>query len=285
MNQENQTAESQSTVSSEQSTVSTTTPSTVHRSPNSFLVILLSILLFISVAIAGFFAYQTQKLVNELRVMSGELKQTQTPTPVASAKPTTDPTAGWKIYKLSELNLSLKLPPSLSNLGNWEIENLSGDTGNNICFKLLSKNSFLINTVLAGGVGICDGEFFRINSNSIDYSAGRGGVFGDISGYRKSNGQYYPGIKVYPDQTPIPSDLVSEVTNKNGLTYIKMIGKDSTEGEWRGPIGGTPGSGHLGALILTKNAQYPGITVSIDLSDNMTTELFDQILSTFKFTD
>lgn len=250
---------------------------------NNFLTILLSILLIISVTISGFFAYQTQKLVKELQMIKSDEKVVITEPIATNSGMVDDSTADWKIYNLSELNISLKLPLSLSSLGSWKVENLPGDTGNNICFKLLSKNSFFINTVLAGGVGICDGDFFRVNSNSVDYSAGRGGVFGDISGYRKSNGQYYPSVKIYPDQTPIPLDLVTEVTNTNGLTYLKVIGKDSTEGEWRGAIGGTPGNGHLGALILTKNVQYPGITISIDISDDMTSELFDQILSTFKF--
>ena len=56
---------------------------------NNFLVILLSILLFISLVIAGFFAYQTQKLVNELAV----IKNT-TPTVTADI----DPTLNWKTF-------------------------------------------------------------------------------------------------------------------------------------------------------------------------------------------
>lgn len=51
-------------------------------SQSNFLVILLSILLFISVLIAGFFAYQTQKLVKELRN-----------TAVATIEPTAEPVA------------------------------------------------------------------------------------------------------------------------------------------------------------------------------------------------
>lgn len=76
---------------------------------NSFLVILLSVLLFISVAIAGFFAYQTQKLVNELRVMSDESKQTAEPT---SEPVVTDPTVDWKTYKYNDL-FEIKIPQDL----------------------------------------------------------------------------------------------------------------------------------------------------------------------------
>lgn len=81
---------------------------------SNFLVILLSILLIISVAISGFFAFQTQKLVKELTLLRTES------TPVATTEPTTelvatnsaspDPTANWKTYKSSKYNYTLDLP-------------------------------------------------------------------------------------------------------------------------------------------------------------------------------
>ena len=84
----------------------TTAVQTVDQKPstNSFLVILLSVLLLLSVIIAGFFAYQTQKLVKELTM----LKTEPIPTPEVTMEPTTepvatdssevDPTANWKTY-------------------------------------------------------------------------------------------------------------------------------------------------------------------------------------------
>ena len=64
---------------------------------SNFLVILLSILLIISVLIAGFFAYQTQRLVAELRVKNEELRIVPTVTtqpatkPVATSSPSPEP--------------------------------------------------------------------------------------------------------------------------------------------------------------------------------------------------
>lgn len=71
---------------------------------SSFLVILLSILLIISCLIAGFFAYQTQKLVKELTVY--RLQPTQTPTP----SPTTDSTADWNVYTDLTNKFEVKYP-------------------------------------------------------------------------------------------------------------------------------------------------------------------------------
>ncbi len=84
---------------------------------SNFLAILLSILLFISVVIAGFFAFQTQKLVKELTVLKNE----PTPTAIAKVEPTRDPglepepvpleilTKDWKTYKYLNL-FEIKIP-------------------------------------------------------------------------------------------------------------------------------------------------------------------------------
>lgn len=80
---------------------------------NSFLVSLLSILLLVSCIIAGFFAWQTQRLVKELN----KLNTTQiTPTP--EPQKTTDPTADWKTYTNNEYGFSFMYPPYLENKGN-----------------------------------------------------------------------------------------------------------------------------------------------------------------------
>lgn len=75
---------------------------------NSFLVTLLSVLLLISVFIAGFFAYQTQSLVKELNT----LKVVSTPNVAVSPSP--DPTANWKTYTNTELAVEFKYPSDWS---------------------------------------------------------------------------------------------------------------------------------------------------------------------------
>lgn len=86
-------------------------PATIVETNNkqsSFLVTLLSVLLLISSLIAGFFAWKTQQLVSELRVMSNELK----PTPTATSTP--DPTADWKTYTDNKLSISFNYPENLT---------------------------------------------------------------------------------------------------------------------------------------------------------------------------
>jgi hypothetical protein len=75
---------------------------------NNFLVILLSILLLLSVTIAGFFAFQTQKLVKELNMLRNEELIVKTPAPTVEPVVSPDPTANWKTYSL--LTASFKYP-------------------------------------------------------------------------------------------------------------------------------------------------------------------------------
>ncbi len=90
---------------------------------SGFLVGLLSTLLLLASIIAGFFAYQTQKLVSELRVMSEELKQAaKTPEPTTSPLATPDPTADWKTYTNTKYGYSFKYS------GEFELKNISGES-------------------------------------------------------------------------------------------------------------------------------------------------------------
>lgn len=79
-----------STVNSKYNTLEHKTPITSHSSPSTFIVTLLSVLLLISVFIAGFFAYQTQRLVAELRMKNEELI-TKTQTTTRTSTPSTIP--------------------------------------------------------------------------------------------------------------------------------------------------------------------------------------------------
>ncbi len=73
---------------------------------NHPVVTLLSVLLLISVFVAGFFAYRTQNLVKEIT------KLKSVPDPIAQASPTPDPTVDWKTYIDDEY--SFKYPNDLS---------------------------------------------------------------------------------------------------------------------------------------------------------------------------
>lgn len=79
---------------------------TNQKGPSSFLTILLSILLILACVIAGFFAYQTQKLVVDLREMQVE----QTPQPDQSNQQQDEE---WRMFENKSLGFSFSLAPFL----------------------------------------------------------------------------------------------------------------------------------------------------------------------------
>jgi hypothetical protein len=124
---------------------------------------------------------------------------------------------------------------------------------------------------------LCGFEKFGFFSISSDYGVGRGVGFGDFQGFFKKEGKYFG--KITTKEFEIPTELVQEITNSNGVQMIKVIGKtDEVYGDFP-----TPGEGWLGAIINTHDEIYPGLTVTMELTNGLNEEIFDQILSTFKF--
>lgn len=139
---------------------------------NNFLVILLSILLLLSVSIAGFFAYQTQILVKELTNLKSSptsIAQESTESaiePVSVGSVVPDPTASWKTYNDERNGYLFKYPST------WKIV----DLGTGSKYKDIYNTGYLLyksdptvecgGSVGAGGGGPCE------NSASIQFSVG-----------------------------------------------------------------------------------------------------------------
>lgn len=197
---------------------------------SNFLVILLSILLFISIVIAGFFAFQTQKLVKELTVLKDK------PAVIVSVEPTLipDPTANWKTY--SGKIFTFKYPAELI-MKRQDIQDPSNS--NNI-----------------GDMVLLSGNKIKIQVSS-NFMGGWGGN---------------PCLKT--------KDQIIDGHSSQILYFGKSIsGSETCTDQYDGLV----------ALIENKIFEHP-YPIIIDLQKlednaNVELELFDQILSTFKFTD
>lgn len=256
---------------------------------SSFLIILLSSLLIISVVISGFFAYQTQRLVNELRVMSDESKQTVVPTiePVATESSEVDPTADWNVQKSEVLGIEFKTPIKFE-LQKTSGKEALGEKGTQYCMVFNDSLAFSIVKSVSAGVGSCGGGVFILGTISKDYVAGREGGFGDMNGYVKE-GTVFSSRFTGDGKFPLPSYLVKEIQNKEGVTYLKVKG-ESKMADYGGEqmkliTNGTPGEGYVGALFNITNNKYYGFNVSMEIKSEKDELVFDQILSTFKFTN
>lgn len=253
-----------------------TTPVAIEQPKQSnFLIILLSVLLLISVSIAGFFAYQTQKLVGELNKLKidGKTVVKDMSDPVETQNLEIAATANWKEYINDDLKISFKLPLELVKPGIFSRVETPSEKGTQVCWALDMRQGFRIVSVVNAGGGSCTLNQFTIGATSADHEAGRMSGFADYKFFQKN--------------TATPENLVSQFTNKNGLEIIKIIGEDGPKKdplmESGFPIIGTPGGGYIGAIVKSNVSDYQVFTVQMKLTNYLTEEVFDQILSTFKF--
>lgn len=223
-----------------------------------------------------------------------QLSFTPQPTPSSylDTQPTSKPiqtdqstsASNWKTYSLKTIDLEFKLPPVFNSYGEMKEEIKPGGKGTQLCMTFAKKTSFLlVKPVFAGG-SFCSINYFGFGTVSLDYEAGRGGGFTDLLGFTIENGKYYAKQNL-DRKFEIPANLVKEVRSQYGVQILKITGKNSTTGEWQGPIAGTPGEGRIGALINTTNTIYPGIVIEMELSGSLTEEVFDQILSSLRFSN
>jgi hypothetical protein len=193
-------------------------------------------------------------------------------------------TSNWKAYTLKTVNLEFKLPPVFNSYGEMKEEIKPEEKGTQLCMTFAKKTSFLLVKPVFAGYSGCSINYFGFGTVSPDAEAGRSGGFTDLLGYTIENGKYYARRNL-DRKFEIPANLVKEIRSQYGVQVLKITGKDSTTGEWQGPIGGTPGDGRIGALVNTTSTIYPGVAIEMELGGNLTEEVFDQILSTLRFSN
>lgn len=255
----------------------TIAPQSVTTNKTSLLVILLIIILSIATSYFGYQNYQLNQKLSNIAYSSPSPTISQTTSP--TSKSLTTPITNSPLFEIKALNLTFQLPSKLTQLGSWETITMPGDTGDNICFHLVSDTSWLIRPVKAGGVGICSGKYLTINSVSSDFTAGRGGSFTDISGYRRQGSEYFLGLHNSEGERPLTTNNPHEMTTSTGINYLLITGEDVDNPGQLLP------SEYVGALINTGDSKYPGIVIAMQLSDKLKLDDFKQILNTFKFTE
>ena len=177
------------------------------------------------------------------------------------------------LYRLKTVGISFRLPPQISNKGEWKEEKIEGETGTVVCFHLPQGSTGLIPKAYAGGIGICNEQVgipFVMGGSSADFSAGREGVVTDLQGFVKRNDRYYVRFGKSEIEVTVP---VKEYVHENGVEILKIYGS-KTNGPtiW-------PNEGWIWAIINTKDDVYRGISLSTSLHV-VDEETLDHLLST-----
>lgn len=123
-----------------------------------------------------------------------------------------------------------------------------------------------------------------MGGTSPDYEAGRSGNFEDFQGFKKEGDKYFAKF-VQGKLTEITQYVDLTYKNPNGVDMVKVKGDSlPVPGYEMGyPLFGSLGKGWMGAIINTNNSTYPGLSVQIEIKGAITEQVFDKILSTFKF--
>lgn len=246
--------------------------------------LLLTIALMIVSAVIGYYAAILKTTKSDQTETTYLVEATPTPTasPDAMYKDSVITPSDSNVYTVPALKLQFQLPESFKKYGEFREIVFPGESGMQICATFETKTSFLVEQAYAGSGG-CVANKFGVGTTSVDFSAGREGTFGDLQGFIFKNNAYYAQAPL-EKEWQIPSNLVTELENSAGLEIIKVKGANiySDVMEMELDVTGTPGEGKIGALVNTNDSNYPGFTLEMELSEELTEEVFDQILSTIK---
>ncbi|MCL5784951.1 MAG: hypothetical protein M1142_06400 [Patescibacteria group bacterium] len=187
-----------------------------------------------------------------------------------------DETSTWKTYKFQKIGILFKLPPKIAeSLGDLKEIDIPNTTQKGIII-VSSQNKTAITP---------EGNTPLLQANSYNPIGLKSVTFDDLIGYSFKDNQYQTkyastnGLRIIV----IPSRLImKEFTNSNGVNILKL--KNSSSVDTYSNF--VPMSSDIGALINNQpNPGYPGIVFQMNLTDDITEAVFDQILSTFKFTN
>lgn len=191
--------------------------------------------------------------------------------------PTLEESATWKRMTLPTIGLSFTVPPKISEFGDIQEEIEKGDTGMKLCAYFAKEISLTPTTPTCQTQ---DNPYMIIGATSIDYSAGRGGMFTDLEGFVYKDGKYLVNFVGKSSIEAFSQERISKIENKNGVQVIMI--KRTTNIE-EGPTLSNALGNNVGALINSKNPQYPGL--AIIFRDGLTEQEIIEVLKSFKFTN
>ena len=198
--------------------------------------------------------------------------------------PTSSIDESWNTYDLPSIDMEFKLPPKLSTLGELKEIIASGETGTLLCGEFMQKTSLAPQDYIRIVCPSDNNLYLSMGTTSIDYSAGRGGVFTDLQGFINQNGTYKAIFVRQEVIDAFPQNLISKVENENGVEIITIDGQNAPEHEQQDVSLLDSLGDNTGALINTGNEVYPGLAI-IFYKDGFTDEEIELILKSFKFTN
>lgn len=171
-------------------------------------------------------------------------------------------TVEWKTYTNDTIGLTFQYPDTFGDPAFSEAVGDAGTTGKEFVIRFSKNENFL----LGGAMN--------------DYIASRGGWFLDTHGYSQQGGKYYYLFSNKPDTTYLVDPLDTLTVDGHDMILVDQY-LSSFSGEGSSHIDGV-----LGALVNFSSASpYPGMAVWNKKTSDISRTEFEQILSTFQFTN
>ena len=198
--------------------------------------------------------------------------------PSISTIPTPTDLNNWIAYKINTPALEFKLPSDLARkYGKLTEKEVDGSRGSQV--RIGFEQDLKSLTMVAQSP-----EYTPIQKTD-SYIPYEGGVLlpepdypTTFQGFKIENGDYF-GILPFGEQRLLPKEEITQYRN-NGLDILKIKALYGT-----GMVAHKESAGKIWAIIDTGSTSvYPGLTIQGILDDTLTEPIFDQILSTFKFT-
>lgn len=167
----------------------------------------------------------------------------------------------WKEYQLSNVGLSMQLPETLVEKGDWNEIELVDNGGQYLCFSYdeLTKND------------ACETEDLIITSVSSNYTDSSNFFFSS-KGVEISNGANLL-INSNSEQVSLQNEKTKPLENEYGINILKILGNDTNT---------SPDKEYLGAVVNTGNDNYPALIIQMEINGDVSEYEFDQILESIK---
>ena len=176
--------------------------------------------------------------------------------------------AGWIKYYNSNLGLELFYPPQFKNYqsGNLTSKVRSGEKGGmDICINLIDCQAARISQ-------------FEIRSTTVDWIRFKTNpTFTDLQGYTL-DGDIYTVKLNSGEYLALENTQAYEITHPS---FDKVLIVPGLDGDQVGIL--YPPAGWIGAIINTGFSDYPGLIVQMQLTTDLTEELFKNIIFSFNF--
>ena len=170
----------------------------------------------------------------------------------------------WLSYELKPLNIRFKLPEELNKKGDWKVNEIAGITGKKLCF---SDEKFQNEKE-------CKGNTLVIASTSNNFTSDENPTFLDSQGFLSENGLYFVNT-LTGQKVELTNTKFKPYINNENYEILKIVGKADS-------LTQTPENGYLGAIVNTKNEQYPSIVLTMNINGDISEYEFDQILESFE---